>query len=132
MQTHKQIFLVLCDRETVITISQLLTQLPGLFLSPGPSQLRSDLSKWRPLLVSWWILCDRFATTKRAVTRQFISVMTYQEVKFSLLLEGRHLYFSVGVIVKLFSQKRNEFSSKHTFETSQPRVLSLSFEVTYE
>ena len=34
MQTNKQICLVCSVRETVIIISQLLTQLPGLFLSP--------------------------------------------------------------------------------------------------
>ena len=28
----------------------------------------------------------------------------------------------------VFAKKRNEFPSKHTFETSQPRVLSLSFD----
>ena len=34
MQTNEQICLVCSVRETVIIISQLLTQLPGLFLSP--------------------------------------------------------------------------------------------------
>ena len=38
MQTNKQICLVCSVRETVIIISQLLTQLPGLFLSPVFSQ----------------------------------------------------------------------------------------------
>ena len=38
MQRNKQIFLVCSVRETVIIISQLLTQLPGLFLSPVFSQ----------------------------------------------------------------------------------------------
>ena len=51
-------------------------------------------------------------------------------------LEGRHLYCrSVRVIVSRLRKKkkeRNKFSSKHTFETSQPRVLSLSFEMTCE
>ena len=38
MQTNKQICLVCSVRKTVIVISQLLTQLPGLFLSPVFSQ----------------------------------------------------------------------------------------------
>ena len=38
MQTNKQIWLVCSVRKTVIIISQLLTQLPGLFLSPAFSQ----------------------------------------------------------------------------------------------
>ena len=38
MQTNKQICLVRSVRETVINCSQLLTQLPGLLLSPVFSQ----------------------------------------------------------------------------------------------
>ena len=38
MQTNKQICLVCSARETVVIISQLLTQLPGLFLSAVFSQ----------------------------------------------------------------------------------------------
>ena len=50
MQTNKQICLVCSARETAVVISQLLTQLPGLFLSAVFSSIGGAL-------------CGRFANT---------------------------------------------------------------------